>query len=110
MGTVTAQLQTGAVHQRCEKTVKELRRALGLSPTGADVLLQVDLTQTGSKESNALIKVLRCQHKNTPKDEQSGSELARHDECFRGVMGVGVFNGKKDCAQELMGWFKCYFG
>lgn len=84
----------GLVAPKCSKLIQPLRGKA------------VDLHATGDRQTNALIKVLKCQTKETKK---CGSELERYLRCHNSIMGSGVYEGKKNCGPELMALFMCAF-
>lgn len=86
-------------HPRCGKARKEVGKAGSVDPTA-----------TGSKENNLLIKLLRCQEKHDRGVKDCQKWMSQHDECFKSVMGVGGFEGEKNCAKQLEAWFQCQLG
>ena len=81
------------VAPKCVKWLKPFKRSV-----------LVDLTQTCTKDYNALLKLLECQCK------VSGScndELKQHRECFINIMGTGVYKGQTDCGEQLKELAKC---
>ena len=71
--------------KRCEKYAK----ALGVA--------EIDLHATGTRANNELVKLLLCECGKT----LCRDAVARHGVCHGNVMSVGVFEGRKDCGEEL---------
>ena len=74
------------VDPKCEKALKALR---GKS---------VDLTKTGHKEINALMKAVECQVKASG---NGNKELAAYELCHKSVMGTGNYKGQPNCSEYL---------
>ena len=63
----------------------------------------IDTAATGSRENNELVKLLVCEcGKDRCKDA-----VARHAACHGAVMGVGAFDGRRDCGAELLALHAC---
>ena len=64
---------------------------------------RVDLRATGGRANNDLVRLLVC---------ESGRSLCRdavaaHAACHAAVMGVGAFEGRRDCGAELAALRAC---
>ena len=80
-------------HPSCAKLCKALRAK------------DIDLDATGSRDTNALIKLLRCQVKADSK--HCSSVLEQYTRCHNSIMGSGVYKGQKHCGDELLALFAC---
>ena len=75
-----------SIDPKCEGLLKALR---GKS---------LDLTKTGHKEINFLVKAITCQAKASGK---GAKELAQYELCHKSVMGTGSFKGQPSCGDYL---------
>ena len=75
-----------SIDPKCEGHLKALR---GKS---------LDLTKTGHKEINFLVKAVSCQAKASGK---GAKELAQYELCHKSVMGTGSFKGQPSCGDYL---------
>ena len=75
-----------SIEPKCEGLLKALR---GKS---------LDLTKTGHKEINFLVKAITCQAKASGK---GAKELAQYELCHKSVMGTGSFKGQPSCGDYL---------
>ena len=75
-----------SIDPKCEGLLKALR---GKS---------LDLTKTGHKEINFLVKAITCQAKAS---REGAKELAQYELCHKSVMGTGSFKGQASCGDYL---------
>ena len=70
-------------------------------------LKSIDLDAIGDRKNNVLLDLIRCQVKADKAACQRESKL--YENCHAGVMGIGNFEGRKNCGQELEVLYKCLF-
>ena len=68
-----------AIDPKCEKALKALKSK------------SVDLTKTGHKEINILMKAVECQVKASGR---GAKELEQYNVCHKSVMGTGAYKGQ----------------
>lgn len=69
---------------------------------------RVDLSLTGSKDSNALVALLKCDAKALRGSLSACPDLVKnYDKCHASVMGAGMFEGRRGCAEELRKLMVC---
>ncbi|KAL3782997.1 hypothetical protein ACHAWO_011715 [Cyclotella atomus] len=77
----------------------------------------IDTDAIGTPTYNILLEFLRCQvkHPNTTFDAATGSDKKKeclkpekmYSACHMAVMGVGNYEGKKHCGEEMLQLFQC---
>ena len=65
----------------------------------------IDLEAIGDRRNNALLDLIRCQVK--ADKNMCNDESKRYENCHASVMGVGNFEGRKNCGKELEVLYKC---
>jgi hypothetical protein len=83
------------IEQKCQKYLKPLARTKRT----------IDFKAIGSKSNNDLIDLLRCQGKT--KGMPCIDVEKAYAKCHTSVMGTGIYQGKKNCAEELEKLFSC---
>lgn len=64
----------------------------------------VDLKACGSKCNNLLVDSLQCEASSRPQCAAAAKSLTL---CHKGIMGQGLFEGRKDCEMELLALQTC---
>jgi hypothetical protein len=62
------------------------------------------LNNTGSKDTNALVRVLTCE---TTMRQVCGDVERKYTLCHKSIMGTGEYEGRQDCGLELSAFFDC---
>ena len=75
--------------------------------TSVQKLKSIDLDAIGDRKNNVLLDLMRCQVKADKTQCQKESKL--YENCHAGVMGIGNFEGRKNCGKELEVLYKCLF-
>lgn len=65
---------------------------------------KIYLDATGTRETNALDKLLRCECKAR---KCCSDLLAAYAACHSGIMGVGAYKGKQHCGEEMASLKAC---
>ena len=79
-------------HAKCKKLWKALAG------------LHVEANATGQRHNNAMVSFLRCQSKQMAVCEDPANA---YNACHSSIMGQGVYQGKRDCGDELRVLFDC---
>jgi hypothetical protein len=85
------------IEGKCKKYLKAIKRKK-----------KIDLEAIGSQQNNSLLDLLRCQSRamtGSCKDHE-----AKYSKCHSSVMGTGLYNGRKNCGEELEKFFGCIVG
>mmetsp|Transcript_22267 Transcript_22267/g.40462 ORF Transcript_22267/g.40462 Transcript_22267/m.40462 type:complete len:116 (-) Transcript_22267:279-626(-) len=64
----------------------------------------IDLRATGDSKNDKLVAFLSCQSKATKTCIPENKEYAQ---CHKSFMGMGSYNGKRDCKKELSELYAC---
>lgn len=75
--------------------------------TSVQKLKSIDLDAIGDRKNNVLLDLMRCQVKADKSKCQKESKL--YETCHAGVMGIGNFEGRKNCGKELEVLYRCLF-
>ena len=75
--------------------------------TSVQKLKSIDLDAIGDRKNNVLLDLMRCQVKADKSKCQKESKL--YENCHAGVMGIGNFEGRKNCGKELKVLYQCLF-
>ena len=67
----------------------------------------LDLKATGSRHNNSLVDLLNCQAK---EKKICLVQKTNYKNCHQGIMGTGVYEGRKHCALELESFRECLAG
>jgi hypothetical protein len=67
----------------------------------------IDLRATGDSKNDKLVAFLSCQSKAT---KTCFSENKEYAQCHKSFMGMGTYNGKRDCKKELSELYACIVG
>jgi len=93
---VAAKSEEDRIAPRCAKYAQSVQR-----------LKSIDLDAIGDRKNNVLLDFLRCQVKADKTRCQKESKL--YENCHAGVMGIGNFEGRKNCGEELEVLYRCLF-
>eukprot|EP00529_Nitzschia_sp_RCC80_P033293 CAMPEP_0113444422 /NCGR_PEP_ID=MMETSP0014_2-20120614/2657_1 /TAXON_ID=2857 /ORGANISM="Nitzschia sp." /LENGTH=129 /DNA_ID=CAMNT_0000335431 /DNA_START=97 /DNA_END=486 /DNA_ORIENTATION=- /assembly_acc=CAM_ASM_000159 len=66
--------------------------------------MSFDMANTGDRKTNLMLAFLQCQMTATKSCEDFGTECRK---CHNSFMGVGSYNGKRNCGDEMMSLYKC---
>ena len=75
--------------------------------TSVQKLKSIDLDAIGDRKNNVLLDLLRCLVKADKSSCQKESKL--YEQCHASVMGIGNFEGRKNCGHELEALYNCLF-
>lgn len=81
------------VAPRCVKYLKSVEKK------------SIESDSIGDSKNNRLLGLIRCQVK--ANKSKCNNESKRYENCHAGVMGVGNFEGRKHCGQELETLYNC---
>jgi hypothetical protein len=84
------------VEEKCAPLYKSIRRKKA-----------IDLRATGDSQNDKLVAFLSCQSKATKKCIPENKEYAQ---CHKSFMGMGSYNGRRDCKKELSELYSCIVG
>ena len=88
-----SKINTDTIAPRCVKYLKALEKKT------------INLESIGSQNNNSFLDFIRCQVR--AKKGECKSENKTYENCHASVMGVGAFEGKKNCGQELQSIYDC---
>ena len=66
--------------------------------------MSIDMANTGDRKTNLMLAFLQCQMTATKSCNDFGTEYRR---CHSSFMGVGSYNGKRNCGDEMMSLYNC---
>ena len=70
-------------------------------------LKSIEIDAIGDRKNNVLLDLLRCLVKADKSLCQTESK--RYEQCHASVMGIGNFEGRKNCGHELEALYNCLF-
>ena len=88
-----SKINADTIAPRCIKYLKALEKKT------------IDLENIGDRKNNAFLDLIRCQVR--AKKSECKSESKMYENCHASVMGVGAFEGRKNCGKELDDIYKC---
>ena len=66
--------------------------------------MSIDMANTGDRKTNLMLAFLQCQMTATKSCGDFGTEYKK---CHNSFMGVGSYNGKRGCGDEMMSLYNC---
>ena len=66
--------------------------------------MSIDMANTGDRKTNLMLAFLQCQMTATKSCNDFGTEYRK---CHSSFMGVGSYNGKRNCGDEMMSLYNC---
>lgn len=90
-----SEIRKEIVEKKCAPLYKSIRRKT------------IDVRATGDSKNDKLVAFLSCQSKAT---KTCIPENKEYSQCHKSFMGMGSYNGRRDCGKELSELYACIVG